>query len=145
MLQVGNRGVKSLVALTKLVSLNLSGCDYISDTCMPSLASMTQLQVLSLMWNAKRLKNGQPSGLTDRGDTLPAAATVLWRSMRGQNRHKTMRMSKFARSTGSVILLPLMRGSGVVPSMFGRRLALQVLAGQKKHAHLSELFLLLYS
>lgn len=70
-MQVGNRGIKSLAALTKLVSLNLAGCDYISDPCMPSLATMTQLQVLSLMWNAKRLRNGQPVGLTDRGKSFP--------------------------------------------------------------------------
>lgn len=65
--QVGNQGVKALVALSKLVSLSLAGCDHINDSCVPALASMTQLQSLDLMWTGRHSRSGQPLGITDKG------------------------------------------------------------------------------
>ena len=49
-LQVGNTGVKSLIALKKLKSLILAGCEHLSDLCLASVATMTNLESLNLMW-----------------------------------------------------------------------------------------------
>jgi hypothetical protein len=77
-LQVGDRGMKSLVNLTGLTSLNLAGCDKLSDACMPHLASMSQLKALNLMWCAGFSDQGhQPSGITQKGmSPLPQSTQV---------------------------------------------------------------------
>jgi len=87
-LQVGDRGMRSLVDLTGLTSLNLAGCDKLSNACMPALASMSQLKALNLMWCGGFSDQGhRPSGITQKGMLPLPSSSELCVNLDTQNPH----------------------------------------------------------
>ena len=59
-IQVGYAGLKALVPLTTLTSLNAAGCENVGDLCMAVVSQMKNLKALNLEWCALS-DRGQPS------------------------------------------------------------------------------------